>query len=195
MSLRSQVLDWLSKNVPPARVQHILGVEQMALRLADHYQVDPCQAQTAALMHDLAKYFPSQRLLEWARAEPIPLDPILEQYPHLIHADVSALVARTEFGIEEAEILQAIAHHTLGSPGMTSLSCIVFLADTLESGRGQTPELNRLRQVSFENLHRAVWQTCDYTLQYLIQTGRTIHPRVISTRNWALAMARDDSHG
>nr|MBA2748352.1 phosphohydrolase [Tatlockia sp.] len=44
---REQVLAWLAANVPPARIKHILGVEQMAVDLATHYQIDPEKAAIA----------------------------------------------------------------------------------------------------------------------------------------------------
>lgn len=184
--LRQQVLDWLADHVPPARVEHILGVEQMAIDLARHHYVDVEKAAQAGLMHDLAKYFKSKRLLEMARAEGLPIDPIDEANPHLLHADVGAIVARDEFGVTDAQILAAIANHTLGRPEMDDLSCVVFLADSLEPGRGDTPELNLLRQASFENLHQAVWMNCDASFQFLIATRRLIHPRALLTRNWFL---------
>jgi predicted HD superfamily hydrolase involved in NAD metabolism len=184
--VREKVLAWLSENVPPKRIQHILGVEQMAIELAGHYQLDPHIAATSGLMHDLAKYFKPQRLLELARAEGLPIDEVDIAAPHLLHADVSAIVARDEFGITDPEILHAIADHTLGRPEMSPMSCIIFLADTLEAGRGDTEELQSLRQLSYQNLHRAVWHTCDYSLQYLLSTRCLIHPRTIRTRNWAM---------
>jgi predicted HD superfamily hydrolase involved in NAD metabolism len=184
--VREKVLAWLSENVPPKRIQHILGVEQMAIELAGHYQLDTNTAAKAGLMHDLAKYFKPQRLLELARAEGLPIDEVDIAAPHLLHADVSAIVARDEFGITDPEILQAIADHTLGRPAMSPMSCIIFLADTLEAGRGDTEELQSLRQLSYQNLHRAVWYTCDYSLQYLLSTRCLIHPRTIRTRNWAM---------
>ncbi|NJL22378.1 MAG: HD domain-containing protein [Leptolyngbyaceae cyanobacterium SM1_3_5] len=184
--MRQRVLDWLAENVPPARIEHILGVEQMAIDLARHHQLDVEKAAQAALMHDLAKYFKSKRLLEMARAEGLLLDPVDEANPHLLHADVGRSSARDEFGITNAQILAAIANHTLGRPGMDDLSCVVFLADSLEPGRGQTPELNVLRQASFEHLHQAVWMNCDASFQFLIAARRLIHPRALQTRNWFL---------
>lgn len=50
--MREQVLTYLSQNVPPERVNHILRVEQTAVDLATVYNVDPQKAATAALMHD-----------------------------------------------------------------------------------------------------------------------------------------------
>ena len=187
--MREQVLAWLADRVPAARIKHILGVEQMSIELALHYQLDVKKAATAGLMHDLAKYFKPSVLLQMAREEGLELDPVDEENPHLLHADVSAIVARDKFGIFDEEILQAIQDHTLGRPGMSGLSCIVFLADTLEPGRGNTPELEALRQVAWQNLYKAVWLTCDYSLKYLLETRCLIHPRTIRSRNWALQIA------
>lgn len=184
--LRQQVLDWLADNVPESRIQHILGVEEMAIALAQLHHENVEKAAQAGLMHDLAKYFKPRILLEMAKAEGLTLDPVDEINPHLLHADISAVVARDQFGVTDPEIVAAIANHTLGRPGMSALSCIVFLADTLELGRGTTPELETLRQASREDLNRAVWMTCDYSFQYLLQTRRLIHPRTVLTRNWFL---------
>ena len=187
---REQVLAWLADNVPPARIKHILGVEEMCIDLATHYYSDKQKAAIAGLMHDLAKYFKPQKLLEMAQAERLEIDPVSAATPHLLHADVSAIVARDTFKVTDSDVLNAIANHTLGKPGMNELSCIVFLADTLEPGRGNTPELAHLRKLSFQNLDKAVWQTCDYSLKFLLETNCLIHPRTIATRNWFLQKAQ-----
>jgi predicted HD superfamily hydrolase involved in NAD metabolism len=184
--LRQQVLDWLADNVPESRIKHVLGVERMAVELAQIHTQDPEKAAQAGLMHDLAKYFKPRTLLEMARSEGLPLDPVDESNPHLLHADVGAIVARDQFGVRDQSVLEAIANHTLGRPGMDALSCIVFLADSLEPGRGDTPELNQLRQISCNNLQQGVWMTCDYSFRHLMETHRLIHPRALLTRNWFL---------
>ncbi len=189
--MRDRVLAWLADNVPKSRLNHILRVEQMAVDLAKHYNLDIEKAATAGLMHDLAKYFKPQKLLEMAQAEGLDIDPVSEATPHLLHADVSAIVARDTFGVKDGEVLQAIANHTLGRPRMSLLSCIVLLADSLEPGRGNTPELEALRQMSYQNLDRAVWLTCDYSLKYLLERHCLIHPRTIATRNWFLQKVKN----
>jgi predicted HD superfamily hydrolase involved in NAD metabolism len=189
-TLRQRVLQWLASNVPEARIEHVLRVEQMAIELACLHGLEVSKAAQAGLMHDLAKYFKLQTLLEIAQAEGLKLDPVDELNPHLLHAEVSAIVARTEFGIDDPQILAAIANHTLGKPGMDALSCAVFLADSLEPGRGNTSELTELRQISQQDLQKAVWMTCDYTLKQLIETHRLIHPRAVATRNWFLQQSR-----
>jgi len=187
---REQVLAWLADNVPPSRIKHILGVEQMAVDLATHYQIDPEKSAIAGLMHDLAKYFKPQKLLEMAQIAGVDIDPISAANPHLLHADVSAIVARDTFKVTDTQALDAIANHTLGRPEMNELSCIVFLADTLEPGRGNTPELEHLRKICYQNLDKALFQTCDYSLKFLLETHCLIHPRTIATRNWFLQKAQ-----
>jgi predicted HD superfamily hydrolase involved in NAD metabolism len=184
--LRQQVLAWLAANVPESRVSHVLRVEQTAIALAQVHGVDVDKAAQSGLMHDLAKYFKPQQLLNIAAQEGWMLDEVVQLTPHLLHAEASAVVARDEFGIQDQEILTAIGNHTLGRPAMSPLSCVIFLADSLEPGRGDTPELNTLRQISQNNLAHAVWQTCDLTLKHLMTSRRLIHPRVLLTRNWFL---------
>lgn len=182
---RTNVLTWLSNHVPDIRIQHILRVEAMAQDLAKQHRLDSAQAAQAGLMHDLAKYFPPERLLKLARKHHLPIDPIDEANPHLLHAPVSAVIAQEAFGVSDREILSAISNHTLGQPQMSLLSCVVFLADSLEPGRGDRPKVQAAREMSYQNLYHAVALVCDLTLQHLIKTQRLIHPRMVLTRNWA----------
>jgi predicted HD superfamily hydrolase involved in NAD metabolism len=188
--MRDRVIAWLAKNVSGHRLQHILGVEQMSAELARCYGVAPEKAAQAGLMHDLAKFFKPTRLLEMARQEGIEIDSICIAHPHLLHADISAIVAREEFGIVDEEVLEAIRNHTLGRPQMSPLSCIVFVADALEPNRGDTPELEAMRRTSRKNLYKSVQQVCEYSLKYLLDSNQTIHPRAVLTRNWALQMVK-----
>lgn len=184
--MRDRILAWLADHVSVSRIEHILGVEQTCIELARCHQVNEQEAALAGLTHDLAKFFPPDKLLSMAQQEGIETDEILTNCPHLLHADVGAIVAQQEFGIENEAILAAIRHHTLGFPGMSPLSCIVFVADAIEPLRGDSLELQTIRSVAKENLYKAVRQTCDYSLRYLVSQIKITHPRVILTRNWAL---------
>ena len=183
---RDAVIKWLEKNVPKARLQHILGVEEMSKQLAQSHGADEEKAQTAGLMHDLAKYFPAEKLLRTAENKGVAIDSICAVRPHLLHADVSAIVAEETFAVKDEEILSAIAQHTLGNADMSKTSCIVFVADKLEPNRGETPELNAMREATWDNLYRGVYQVCDLGIKKLIKKGRPIHPRTVATRNWAM---------
>ena len=187
---RKKVIAWLEDNVSTHRIEHILGVEATCVELAQQHQLSPLKAAKAGLLHDLAKFFPPDKLLKIASKAAIEIDGICQQHPHLLHADVSAIIAKKEFSVKNSQILDAISNHTLGRPKMSSLSCIVYIADTIEPGRGNTPELNRLREIAANELYRGVWETSDYALQYLISDRKVIHPRTVATRNWALKKAK-----
>ncbi len=180
---RARVLYWLKGQVSETRIRHILRVEQFAIELAQLHNLDVEKAAQAALMHDLAKFFKPKRLLNMAIAEGLEIDPVEESNPHLLHAEAGAIVARDEFGVIDAEVLDAIRHHTLGNPEMSLLSCVVYLADGLEPGRGATPELEELRDLSRQDLIQATWRVADASLRHLIQAGHLIHPRTVQTRN------------
>lgn len=188
--MRDRVITWLADNVSAHRLQHIIGVEQMCVELACLHRIDPHKAAQAGLMHDLAKFFKPTRLLEMAKKEGLEIDSVCQENPHLLHADASAIVARNEFGVADEEILDAIRNHTLGRPHMSPLSCIVFISDALEPNRGDSPELEAMRRVSWQNLYKSVQQTCDYSLKHLLASHKTIHPRAILTRNWALQIVK-----
>ena len=157
----------------------------MAQALAKQHQLNEIQAAQAGLMHDLAKYFQPERLLRLARIHHLSIDPIDEANPHLLHAQVSAIVAQEEFGLSDPAIVSAISNHTLGQPQMSLLSCAVFIADSLEPGRGDRPNLNHARDISQQDLYHGVALVCDLTLKHLVKTQRLIHPRMVLTRNWA----------
>jgi predicted HD superfamily hydrolase involved in NAD metabolism len=182
-SLRHDVLRWLQQAVPEKRLQHILRVEAMAISLAEHHGLSTELAQQAGLMHDLAKCLSSQKLLAVAETEGWQLDPAEVDCPHLLHAPVGAVVARDKFGVTDEQVLNAIAHHTLGSPEMDGIGCVVYLADTLEPGRGDTLQLRRLRELSYRDLKEAVYETCVFSLQHLLESRRPVHPRTILTHN------------
>ncbi len=187
---RAEVVAWLEQSVPSSRFQHILGVEAMARDLAQCHGVSPDLAERAGLMHDLAKCFRPKELLRRAIAANLPLDPVLEATPHLLHADVGALVAQEQFGETHPEVLDAIRNHTLGQRDMSVLSCVVYLADALEPNRGDTPELRALRRISTTHLFQAVWAVADASIRHLLDRPALIHPRTLQTRNWAFQQTR-----
>jgi predicted HD superfamily hydrolase involved in NAD metabolism len=183
---RQQVLSWLAHHVPKPRISHVLRVETTAVELAGIHHLDTARAAQAGLLHDVAKYFDPSKLLKIARANSLALDPLLEKNSHLLHGPVGAVVAREEFQVEDEEVLDAIANHTLGSPNMSDLSCVLFLADGIEPGRGDHPKLVKIRTLCRQNLYEGVSLMCEFKLKRLLKNKQLIHPQMVLTRNWAM---------
>jgi predicted HD superfamily hydrolase involved in NAD metabolism len=186
---RTPVLAWLDAHVPPRRLAHILGVEGCAVALAERFGADPSLAARAGLLHDLAKYFDSTRLLSEARRLAIAVDPIQQATPHLLHAEVSAALAAELFDEHHPQVLAAIANHTLGAAPMDLLSQILYVADWIEPTR-RGEDVERVRTAVEQGLLVAVLVGAEQTILELISTGRPLHPRTLDTRNWALSILK-----
>ena len=137
-----EIENWLKDNIVEERYIHSLGVMDAAVELAQMFHLDVEKARLAGLLHDAAKCFPNEKLLEIIK-EHIPEVQECELLNYkTLHAPVSAYIARTKFNVTDKDILDAIRWHTLGRCAMTDFEKIIFLADKIES---------RTRDLSFRN--------------------------------------------
>lgn len=113
------------------RLLHSLNVTVYALHLAQIYNVDLTQAGVAAMLHDCAKCLSRHETQEYAKL--MGDDALLDR--ELAHGPAGAWLARERFSVDDPAILRAINYHTTGSPGMTSLDKIIFIADKVEPAR------------------------------------------------------------
>ena len=123
----------LKENLCEERYIHSLGVMEAAVELAQMFNMDVEKAKITGLLHDAAKCFSNEKLLEIIHQHiPEVHDCELLNYKTL-HAPVSAYLAKSQFGVEDQEILDAIRWHTLGRCNMSDFEKIIFLADKIEA--------------------------------------------------------------
>ena len=128
-----EIESWLKENLCEERYIHSLGVMEAAVELAQMFNMDVEKAKITGLLHDAAKCFSNEKLLEIIHQHiPEVHDCELLNYKTL-HAPVSAYLAKSQFGIEDQEILDAIRWHTLGRCNMSDFEKIIFLADKIEA--------------------------------------------------------------
>ena len=94
--------------------------------------------------------------------------------PQLLHAKVGSFLAMEEFDIHDQDIINAILNHTTGRPDMSPLEKIIYIADYIEPGRKQAPNLTPIRKVAFEDLNKALLMILEDTLSYLESTGSVV---------------------
>ncbi len=129
----AEIQNWLKENLYEERYIHSLGVMEAAVELAEMFNLDVEKARITGLLHDAAKCFSNEKLLEIIHSNiPDVQDCELLNYKTL-HAPVSAYLAKEKFGINDKEILDAIRWHTLGRCQMTDFEKIIFLADKIEA--------------------------------------------------------------
>jgi predicted HD superfamily hydrolase involved in NAD metabolism len=130
---------YLKKSLSPKRFEHSLGVMRTMDELALVHGLDQHQARLAGLLHDAAKEFsPDQWLALIRQDEQILQDARIYDYDHYLHGPVGAMLVERELGIEDEEVLRAIATH--GYYGAWEhcdrpLGWCLRFADILEPGR------------------------------------------------------------
>lgn len=131
---REALIEAVSDQMPDKRWKHTLGVMESSVKLAQRYGADPERAETAAILHDVAKYWPVERMREIIEQNGLSTE-LLKYDKQLWHAEVGAFAAEHDYGITDIEVLDAIRYHTSGRENMSLLEKIVCLADYIEPGR------------------------------------------------------------
>ena len=158
------------------RFEHTLGVEYTAAALAMCHGASVEDARLAGLLHDCAKCFSDEKRLSVCEKKNIPITEIEERNPFLLHAKVGAFLAKEKYGVENRDVLNAILYHTTGREGMSLLEKIIFVADYIEPGRKQAPNLPEIRRLAFQDLDKALLWSLEDTLKYLKRSGGETDP-------------------
>lgn len=166
----------LEEELDEYRFEHTLGVAKISQMLAVIYDVDADEAYTAGLLHDCAKNINHKQKIKLCQKNDIEVTDFELDNPSLLHSKVGAIVAKTDYDINDENILAAIRSHTTGRPDMSMLEKIVFVADYIEPGRDERPNLNNLRKLAFEDLDLCVENILYDTLHYLEGFSKSIDP-------------------
>lgn len=164
----------LEKKLMPERFQHTLGVMYTCGSLAMRYGCDIEKALTAGLLHDCAKCISNEKKIKICKKNGIEISKSEYDNPFLLHAKVGAFLAYEKYGVKDEEILSAIRYHTTGTPNMTLLEKITYIADYIEPWRNKAPNLETVRELAFADIDKALYIIFRDTLQYLQHTGREI---------------------
>ena len=165
-----EIKDWLREHLNDERYSHSLGTAQCARELAHNYNLDGEKAYIAGLLHDCAKCFSTDKLLEIIHDNLQVEEAEMLNYKTL-HAPVSAYYAQKVFGVTDNEILSAIRWHTLGQIEMTDFEKIIFLADKIEPNtRDKSYREEILNVLKEENgLNKALLKCYKETLKSLVK--------------------------
>lgn len=182
---RDQLLADLQTKIKPKRYKHVLRVEATAIELANLNGVNPEKASIAALMHDYAKDYPDEEMLALAKKQW--QHPALDQAnDNIWHGFAAATIANEQYQVEDADILTAIAAHTIGWETMTPLTKVVFIADYMEPGR-DFPGVEKARKLAYKNLDEAVTYKMVETIKHLADEEVTIFlPTIEFYNQWIL---------
>ena len=133
----------------------------------------------AGLMHDCAKRFTDSELIRKCQKHGVALTEAEIKAPAVIHAKYGAYLAENKYGIQDPEIISAIACHTTGKPDMSTLDKILYIADYIEPRRDKADNLPQMRYLAFQDLDETMYEILKGTLEYLDKKGNTIDPMTL----------------
>ena len=149
------------------RFDHTLGVAYTAANMAAIFDADNQKALIAGYLHDCAKNLDHEDQIRICKKNGVEITEVERRNPSLIHAKAGMCLARTKYGIEDEETLNAIRWHTTGHPGMTTLEKIVFIADFIEPNRKPLEHMDIIRKEAFRDLDACMLLILRDTLNYL----------------------------
>lgn len=163
--LQQLLRDYIRPLMGEERYRHSLGVEQRAIYLAGLYGADPKKAALAGVLHDICKELPREEQLHWAQRSGMISSTIdFSAQPQLLHAAAAPAYIREHLGIDDPELLDAVGYHTSARGEMTTLDCVVYLADFTSADRSY-PDVEVYRNLCEQSMEAAM----AYGLRYIVE--------------------------
>ncbi|OPG17444.1 bis(5'-nucleosyl)-tetraphosphatase (symmetrical) YqeK [Ferroacidibacillus organovorans] len=163
----------------PHRFAHVEGVAKTAVRLAAIHDVDEKRAELSAWLHDYYREDSRESLRRLAEEVGFLIE---DQPTPLLHGPLMAARLSLDFGIDDLEVREAIATHTIGDETMGPVAQVLFVADLIEPGRTFASALP-VRAVAERDLARAVAMTADATITHLLAAHLPIAKETVALRN------------
>lgn len=183
---QKQAKELVRSRLSDKRYEHTLNVKKMAVKLAKRYGVDEDKAALAALLHDSAKEISKDEMRELMRQYPQYAEGGEERPNPVWHGICAAILARTQWGVEDEAILSAIACHTAGKSGMSKLDKVVYLADMTSKER-DWPGVGKLRKLEMKDLDAAMLAALKQTNDFVLSQGKPLDPQSVAAYEDILA--------
>ena len=172
---QKQAKELVRSRLRDKRYEHTLNVRKMAVKLAKRHDADEDRAALAALLHDAAKEISKDEMRAIMKAHPEYAEGGEERPTPVWHGICAAILARTEWGVEDEAVLSAIACHTAGKPGMSKLDKILYLAD-MSSAERDWPGVNKLRKLERKDLDAAMLMALKQTNDFVLSQDKPLDP-------------------
>ena len=175
--IRRKMMTELDKD----RYEHTLGVMYTAASLAMRYDEDIEKALIAGLLHDCAKCLSGDTKIKLCKKYHLNVSEVEKENPSLLHAKLGAFLAAKKYHIKDKDIINAIASHTTGCPHMSLLDKIIYIADYIEPGRKELPNMAEVRKLAFTDIDDCLYRILEDSLEYLAGRNVPIDPMTEKT--------------
>ncbi|HEX9094455.1 MAG TPA: bis(5'-nucleosyl)-tetraphosphatase (symmetrical) YqeK [Coriobacteriia bacterium] len=169
---------------------HCERVAATARRLAARNGVDQDAAELAGLLHDWNRDASPETLVAEALAAGVDVAPVERLEPYLLHARLARVELERDFDAIPADVLDAVESHTLGSPSMTALQKVVFVADMIEPER-RFDGVEQLRDAAERfSVDECFRQAYACSVRHVVERALPLHPVTVEVWNAYVAEVR-----
>lgn len=181
----------VKEEVSSSRYEHVLRVAKIAKELAlTHDYLFPEKMELAGILHDITKQRPIDYHIEMFKKFEFTDYYYLPQPAY--HA-YSAKFLLMELGLEDLDILNSVASHTLGGKNMTMAEAILYSSDFLGSEyairQKEYPEW--MTQIA-HRLSFGLYLKSKGTIEDLLQKKKMIHQATFDVYNEALELLNQE---
>ncbi len=171
---RGQLPDWAC--VKDKRMPHLASVAEVMQTWATELGLEPREKErwtAAGWLHDVLR-----------DADPQSLEGDAGDFPAKVRHGPAAAARLRRAGVDDEDLLEAIAYHSLGRGGMQRLGRFLYLADYLEPRRKFAREG---RDALVEHLphdpERALRGVCAQRIAHQLQRGTALRPETVEFWN------------
>ncbi len=165
-----------------SRYIHSLNVADSAKLLAAKYGCDEEKAYTSGLLHDVMKNADDEEQLEVISKAGWVLTDCEKANKKLWHAVAGAAFMKTELGIEDEDMIEAVRYHTTARKNMSVLEKVIYVADFVSADRNY-PEVDEVRAAADESLEKAMMLGLEFCIQEIAKRRQILHPDSVDAYN------------
>lgn len=166
----SEMKKYLKEHLSQKRYTHSLNVAEECRKLAVKYGEEPEKAYFAGLLHDICKELSDDEQKKLVLESGFAVCREELETRSLWHAIAGAYFIKTNFGIEDIDILNSVRFHTVGRAGMTRLEEIVYLGDLVSADRDYK-DVDRMRKIAYTSLDRAMLEAFAFSVRSVVKKG------------------------
>lgn len=156
-----------------SRFKHSMRTAKTAEYMCAIYGQNPKEGYFAGLAHDICKEMRDQLLFSFVSRDGLPISELEYEKPSLLHGRAAAAMLKSDFGVNNEPLLEAVRFHTFGFPGMGDLAKIVYAADKIEPGRSHVTSEYHKKLFSLP-LNHLVLYVVKENMDYLKAKGKVV---------------------
>lgn len=184
---------FLKERLSRERYTHTMNVAKECKRLAKIFGEDPERAYFAGMVHDICKEDPKEQQYEWAVKSNMGFCAEEARSWKVWHGVAGAYFLKTQFGVCDEDILNAVRFHTIGRKNMSCLEKIVYLGDMTSEERDYSG-VDIMRKVCSQNIDKGMLYALRYSMRKQLKRCAVIPHYTLEAYNEYTVMFPDDTY-